>query len=64
MADVTTPEKMSTCCAPKAQESCCEPSEKAACCAAGATDGTCGCSAGAAPVAGARPTRRGSSRLP
>ena len=47
MAELTKdPErtKAGDCCAPEAQESCCEPEAKSECC--GATDGSCGCSAG------------------
>jgi SAM-dependent methyltransferase len=46
MAELTTPEPVSSCCAPEAQSTCCEPAEKETCCSAGAAEGTCGCSTG------------------
>jgi SAM-dependent methyltransferase len=46
MAELTTSEPLSSCCAPQAQAACCEPSEKESCCAANATGQSCGCAAG------------------
>jgi hypothetical protein len=44
----TTPDTVSSRCAPPVQAECCEPSEKDACCAAGAAGQSCGCAAGQA----------------
>ena len=46
MAELTTPERTSSCCSTEAQTACCEPSDKAACCDTSAAGGTCGCAAG------------------
>jgi arsenite methyltransferase len=46
MAELTTSEPLSSCCAPEAQAGCCEPSEKESCCAARAAGSSCGCVAG------------------
>jgi arsenite methyltransferase len=46
MAELTTSEPLSWCCAPDAQAACCEPSEKQSCCAANAGGQSCGCAAG------------------
>jgi arsenite methyltransferase len=48
MAELTTSDQISSCCAPDVQADCCERSEKEACCAASAAGGTCGCGAGQA----------------
>ena len=48
MAELTTSEPLSSCCAPEAQAACCAPSEKPSCCAANAAGQSCGCAAGQA----------------
>jgi SAM-dependent methyltransferase len=48
MAELTTPESVSSCCAPEVQAECCAPSEKDVCCAASAVGQSCGCAAGQA----------------
>jgi ubiquinone/menaquinone biosynthesis C-methylase UbiE len=48
MAELTTPDPVSSCCAPEAQSECCQPSEKDGCCVAGAAGQSCGCTAGQA----------------
>jgi arsenite methyltransferase len=48
MAELTTSEPPSSCCAPQAQAECCAPSEKDSCCAANAAGQNCGCAAGQA----------------
>jgi arsenite methyltransferase len=52
MAELSTPQPVSSCCAPQVQAACCDPSEKDACCAASAAGESCGCAAGRAPVEG------------
>ena len=48
MAELTTSEPLSSCCAPQAQAECCAPSAKESCCAANAAGQSCGCAAGQA----------------
>jgi arsenite methyltransferase len=48
MAELTTSESLSSCCAPEAQAACCAPSEKASCCAVNAEGKSCGCAGGQA----------------
>jgi arsenite methyltransferase len=48
MAELTTSDQVSSCCAPEVQADCCEPSDKEACCATRAAGGSCGCAAGQA----------------
>jgi arsenite methyltransferase len=48
MADLTTSDQVSSCCAPEVQTDCCAPSDKEACCATSAAGGSCGCAAGQA----------------
>jgi arsenite methyltransferase len=48
MAELTTSDRVSSCCAPEVQADCCEPADKEACCATSATGGSCGCAAGRA----------------
>jgi arsenite methyltransferase len=45
MADLTTSDQVSSCCAPEVQTDCCAPSDKEACCATSAAGGSCGCAA-------------------
>ena len=54
MAELTTREHGSSCCAPPAQAACCEPSDKASCCGEQAASGSCGCSAGASTAPATR----------
>jgi arsenite methyltransferase len=49
MAELTTSDQASSCCAPEVQVDCCEPSDKEACCATSAAGGSCGCAAGQSP---------------
>jgi SAM-dependent methyltransferase len=46
MAELTTPQTTSSCCAPETQSTCCEPAEKTSCCGESAAGGSCGCAAG------------------
>jgi arsenite methyltransferase len=48
MAELTTSEPLSSCCAPQAQAECCAPSAKESCCAANAAGQSCGCATGQA----------------
>jgi arsenite methyltransferase len=58
MAELSTSEAASSCCAPAEQAGCCAPAEKAACCDASAADGTCSCAAGRSAQADIRETVR------
>src|SRR5438034_8845431 len=48
MAELTSPNAVSSCCAPVVQAECCEPAGKEGCCEANAAGRTCGCAAGRA----------------
>jgi ubiquinone/menaquinone biosynthesis C-methylase UbiE len=58
MAEMTTPEPTSACCAAEAQATCCGPADKAACCSTSAAGDSCGCAAGQATDADIRETVR------
>jgi arsenite methyltransferase len=48
MAELTSPDQISSCCPQAEQASCCEPEDKDACCDTAAAGGACGCAAGQA----------------
>ena len=50
MAELSSPEPVSSCCEPQVQADCCDPSEKDACCAANAAGDSCGCAADRTPA--------------
>ena len=58
MAELSTSEAASSCCAPAERAGCCAPADKAACCDASAAGGTCGCAAGRTAEADIRETVR------
>jgi arsenite methyltransferase len=60
LAELTTPEPTSACCAPVEQATCCEPDDKEVCCGTAAARGSCGCAAGQTtePAADIRETVR------
>jgi arsenite methyltransferase len=60
LAELTTPEPTSACCAPVEQATCCEPDDKDVCCGTAAAHGSCGCAAGQTtePAADIRDTVR------
>jgi arsenite methyltransferase len=58
MAELSTPETSSSCCAPVEQATCCEPADKDACCETSAAGGSCGCAAGQSVEADIRETVR------
>ena len=58
MAELSTTETSSSCCAPAEQVSCCEPADRAACCETSAAGGTCSCAAGRRSEADIRETVR------
>ena len=50
MAELTSPDETSSCCAPETQTTCCAPSDKEACCGTAAAGSSCGCAAGQHPA--------------
>jgi arsenite methyltransferase len=58
MADLSTPETSSSCCARVERATCCEPAGNGACCETSAAGGSCGCAAGQSVEAGIRETVR------
>ncbi len=58
MAELSTPETSSSCCARVERATCCEPADNGACCETSAAGGSCGCAAGQSVEADIRETVR------